>query len=92
VTRTALGLGARDRALARRFLRPRQATWHDGDENLVRGHLDRWLRPGDNAAVVAAQSLLAAADALVSGHARPEALWFFLWELESMLPPLAPSK
>lgn len=80
----ALGRGRADRALARRFLRPREASWDDGDENLVRGWLDRWERAGEGAAG-AARALMEAADALGAIESRPEVLWFFLWELESML-------
>jgi hypothetical protein len=85
VTRDALGLGPADRALARRFLRPLEGSWDDGDENLVRGYLDRWLRPGQDAGVATARSLLEAADGLASMDARPPALWFLLWAMESML-------
>ena len=38
------------RAVTRRFLRRREGRWHDGDENLVRGLLDRWQGPGEDAA------------------------------------------
>ena len=33
---------AGERALARRFLARITGRWDDGDENLVRGYLDRW--------------------------------------------------
>lgn len=85
----ALGTRARDRALARRFLRPLEASWHDGDENLVRGYLDRWARAGEDAGPATARSLLAAADALGGSGAGPPTLWFYLWEMESMLESLA---
>ena len=84
----ALGLGVRDRALARRFLGPLHAAWHDGDENLVRGYLDRWTVAGGDASSTAARALLEAAEALPMG-ARAEALWFYLWEMESMLESVA---
>jgi hypothetical protein len=80
-----LGLGARDRALARRVLRPLEARWHDGDENLVRGFLDRWTAPGTGAGETA-RRLIGAARELSAMGARPEAWWFFLWEMESVLP------
>ncbi|HET7746989.1 MAG TPA: hypothetical protein VFM29_06785 [Vicinamibacteria bacterium] len=84
----ALGLDPRSRALSRRFLGPREGTWHDGDENLVRGWLDRWRRPGEPLAVRAGV-LVEAADALAAMHARPEALWFYLWALEGALASIA---
>ena len=74
-----------DRAVARAFLRPREATWHDGDENLVRGHLDAWVRGADDPRRAAATGLLSAADALAAMRPRPETLWCFLWHLESQL-------
>ncbi|HUG54090.1 MAG TPA: hypothetical protein VMR21_10825 [Vicinamibacteria bacterium] len=84
-TRSALGLGRGDRARSRRVLRRHEGRWHDGDENLVRGWLDKWRGAGDSPAVLA-RRLTATAGALV--HIRPRAatLWFFLWEMESMLP------
>jgi hypothetical protein len=85
VTTRALGLAKDDRGLARRALRRLEARWHDGDENLVRGLLDRWLRPGETPADVAARRLLDAAAELARIEARPEAWWFFLWEMESVL-------
>jgi hypothetical protein len=75
----------RDRAVARAFLRPREATWHDGDENLVRGHLDTWVRGAQDPRRAAAAGLLGAADALAVMHPRPQTLWCFLWHLESQL-------
>jgi hypothetical protein len=89
VSNEALGTRARDRALARRFLRPLEATWHDGDENLVRGYLDRWSREGEDTGAATARSLLAAADELAGSGARAATLWFFLWEMESVLESLA---
>ncbi len=74
-----------ERALARRFLRHFEAVWDDGDENLVRGHLDRFTRPGQDPGRQAALSVLAAANELARIIARPGTLFFFLWELESML-------
>lgn len=81
----ALGLLKEDRALARRALRPLEARWHDGDENLVRGLLDRWMPPGETSRRVVAGRLLDAADELRRIDARPETWWFFLWEMESLL-------
>lgn len=74
-----------ERTLARRFLRRFEGAWDDGDENLVRGHLDRFVRPGTDPGRDAARSVLAAADELARILARPGTLFFFLWELESML-------
>ena len=74
-----------ERALAHRFLRRFEGAWDDGDENLVRGHLDRFTRPGAEPGRDAARSLLAAADELARILARPGTLFFFLWEMESML-------
>jgi hypothetical protein len=85
VSDEALGLGAADRELSRRFLRPLHGAWHDGDENLVRGYLDRWVRAEEDAGAAAAGALVAAADALPATGARAETLWFYLWEMESML-------
>jgi hypothetical protein len=86
----ALAKGASDRALARRFLAPFEGTWHDGDENLVRGFLDGWTRTGEEPRVADAQRLCRAADALARLETRPETLWFFLWAMESVLAGLAP--
>lgn len=74
------------RALARRFLAPRIGSWHDGDENLVRERLDGWAQRGQTDFAHTARRLLAVADQLAAIEARPETLWFFLWELESLLP------
>jgi hypothetical protein len=73
------------RALARRFLSPLEGTWDDGDENLVRGYLDRWARPGEDPARETARRLTEAARALARIEARPSTFWYFLWQLESML-------
>ena len=85
-----IGEGALDHARARRFLAPLEGTWHDGDENLVRGFLDRWQGAGEDGAVARARGLLHAADELAGIGPRPETLWFFLWEMESVLRGLAP--
>jgi hypothetical protein len=82
---TDLGFTGRDRVLARRVLRPLEAEWHDGDENLVRGFLDQWTRSGEDPRAGTAGRLLAAAEELRRIDARPEAWWFFLWEMESLL-------
>jgi len=74
------------RALARRFLRPREGSWHDGDENLVRGPLDGFTRGEGHPERALARGLLEVAAQLAAIEARPETLWFFLWELESLLP------
>jgi hypothetical protein len=79
------GLAA-DRKLARRFLARFAGHWDDGDENLVRGYLDSRGRRG---ARDAPGALLDAADGLSRIAARPATLWFFLWEMESMLEGLA---
>lgn len=78
----ALGTSARERALARRVLRPLEARWHDGDENLVRGTLDAWQGPGPPRT---AARLLRAGAELARIDARAEAWWFFLWEMESVI-------
>ena len=80
------------RAVTRRFLRRREGRWHDGDENLVRGLLDRWQGPGEDAARATAAALLETAARLARAEARPETLWFFLWELQSLLAGLAPEE
>ena len=80
------------RAVTRRFLRRREGRWHDGDENLVRGLLDRWRRPGEDTGRATAAALLETADRLVGAEARAETLWFFLWELQSLLAGLAPEE
>ena len=74
-----------ERAVARRLLRRFEGSWDDGDENLIRGYLDRFARPGEDFGRDAARSVLEAADELSRIIARPGTLFFFLWELESML-------
>jgi hypothetical protein len=78
-----------DRAVARRFLASHEGAWDDGDENLVRGYLDRWIREGDDPLAAAARGLSEAALALAGLRAGPETLWFFLWEMESVLAAVA---
>jgi len=85
------GLQPSDRALARRYLAARKADWHDGDENLVRGHLDRWERGARPSAAEPARALVDGASALAAIGAPPGALWFFLWEMESILAGLFPA-
>jgi hypothetical protein len=79
------GFGRRDHALARRFLHRFEPTWDDGDENLVRGYLDRWARDAEPPARTMARSLVFAASELSRIEGRPGTLFFFLWEMESML-------
>jgi len=79
------GASRQERALARRVLRKLEGAWDDGDENLVRGFLDKWLGPAEEPAVAAARSLLSAAAALAPIRSRPGTLYFLLWEMESML-------
>jgi hypothetical protein len=83
--RDLLRVSPEDRELARTFLRPRESSWHDGDENLVRGYLDTWVRAAHDPRQAAARGLLSAADGLVAMRPRPETLWCFLWHLESQL-------
>lgn len=87
----ASGLRPADRALARRHLAAREGGWHDGDENLVRGHLDRWDRSPQRSAAEPARALLEGAGALAAIGAPAGALWFFLWEMESILAGLLPA-
>lgn len=82
---TRLRLDGPSRALVRRVLRRFERTWDDGDENLVRGYLDRWSRPGEDPVRSLALSLAQTALALAAIEARPGVFWFFLWEMESML-------
>ena len=56
----------------------------------MRGFLDRWLRPGQDPRAAAARGLVEAADALARVSPRPETLWFYLWEMESLLSGLGP--
>lgn len=78
-----------DRAVARRFLASHEGEWDDGDENLVRGYLDRWIQEGADPLGAAARGLSEAAVALAGMRAAPETLWFFLWEMESVLASVA---
>ena len=79
------GLKAADRALARRHLAAREGEWDDGHENLVRGYLDRWERASLGSAAATARALLDGASRLAAIGAPAGALWFFLWEMESIL-------
>lgn len=79
------------RAVARRFLSPLEGSWDDGDENLVRGYLDRWVPRNEDPLRAAARSLREAALALGGMEARPQTIWFFLWELESLLAEMEPA-
>jgi len=81
---------AADRALARRFLAPLEGRWDDGDEGLVRDQLDGWPARGEDASGQARTGLLRAARTLAALQVRPATLWFFLWEMESVLAALAP--
>jgi hypothetical protein len=82
--RARAGMRPEDRALARRFLARR--NWHDGDENLVRGYLDRWEKgDGSGGAAERARGVLEGAAALGRIGCPPGAVWFFLWEMESVL-------
>lgn len=72
-------------AFARRFLKPYEGAWTDGDENLVRGHLDAWPRPGVGPDRAAALAIAECARSLAAIDPPPSTLWFFLWEMESML-------
>jgi hypothetical protein len=85
------GLRSADRALARRFLEPREGDWHDGEENLVRGYLDHWDTGANPSGAEPARALLDGAAALAAIGAPPGALWFFLWEMESILAGLFPA-
>ena len=84
-TLSDLGLSAEDLAIARRFLRSREAAWHDGDENLVRAHVE--ARGADSPARQA-RRLLDTADLLARIAPRIETVWCFLWLMEAALPPL----
>ena len=55
----------------------------------MRGFLDRWTKEGEDPVVATARGLSEAASALGAMQARPVTLWFFLWELESVLSALA---
>jgi hypothetical protein len=76
---------AGERDLARRFLSRVAGRWDDGDENLVRGYLDRWRRSGASARQEERRALLEAAATLGRIVTRPGTLWFFLWEMESVV-------
>lgn len=80
-----LGLEAKDVATARRFLRPREGSWHDGDENLVRGHVET---AGPDAAAGRARRLADTAALLARIAPRAETVWCFLWLMETALPSL----
>ena len=71
--------------LSRRFLAKREGSWDDGDENLVRGLLDRWGAEAEDPSRDIAGRLIAAANHVGSIRARPETVWFLLWEMEGML-------
>jgi hypothetical protein len=100
--RADLGVGPAERRVARRFLRSREGSWHDGDENRVRAYLDRLpaRRSGSAAPLESggirppqtppelARALLEAAEDAAQG-ARPETLWFLLWVMEPALADLA---
>jgi len=81
----ALAATAADRELARRVAAAIEGEWDDGDENLVRGWLDRRRAAGEEPGAAAARALLAAARALVLIRPRPATVRFFLWEMESIL-------
>ncbi len=51
----------------------------------MRGHLDRFQQPAEDPGQAGARSLVEAALALSRILTRPGTLFFFLWELESML-------
>ncbi|MGE5126819.1 MAG: response regulator [Betaproteobacteria bacterium] len=78
-----------ERRLARRVAAAIEGEWDDGDENLVRGWLDRRRTAGEEPGPAAARALLAAARALVQIRPRPATVRFFLWEMESILAGLA---
>jgi hypothetical protein len=74
---------ADERRLARGILRRREGTWHDGDENLVRGLIGDWATGADDAEI--ARRWYDAAGRLASMQPRPQTVWFLLWSLESAL-------
>jgi hypothetical protein len=80
----ALGLASADRARARAFLRPREASWNDGDDNLIRERLGSWKKGAETSQARAAV-LLDTARFLAQMKPRPETLWCFLWHFESHL-------
>jgi len=55
----------------------------------VRGYLDRWTGRDEEGLAGTARALHEAAGALGAMRARPETVWFFLWEMESVLSALA---
>lgn len=73
---------------ARRFLASVEGSWDDGDETLVRDFLDHWS-PCDDDGAGAAQAMLEAAATLARLQTRPQTLWFFLWEMQSICDGLA---
>lgn len=73
---------------ARCFLASVEGSWDDGDEALVRGLLDRWSR-SDADRGAEAEGVLEAAGTLARLQTRPETLWFFLWEMQSICDGLA---
>lgn len=77
-----------ERQAARQFLASVEGSWDDGDEALVRGLLDRWS-PRDADGVAEAEGVLEAAGALARLHTRPQTIWFFLWEMQSICDGLA---
>lgn len=70
--------------LRQRVLRAIEGDWDDGDENLVRGFLDRWSRPGEPPGEDA-RVLLSAVEAIAASQPRPQTVRFLLWALESAL-------
>jgi hypothetical protein len=72
-------------------LRRLEASWDDGDENLVRERLDTWQQSDLPREVDVAGRLLTVADQLGAMELRDEAVVFYLWELESMLHDLVPA-
>jgi hypothetical protein len=73
-----------DKALARRVLRGAEELWNDGDENLVRGHLDRFVSAATDARAQVLR-LHETAKELAAIGAPPGAVAFFAWEMQSML-------
>ncbi len=69
----------------RRFLAAREGSWDDGDENLVRGDLDRWGKQDEDPPRDIAARLVDAANHIGSIRARPGTVWFLLWEMEGMV-------
>ena len=71
--------------LPRRFLAAREGSWDDGDENLVRGELDRWGKRSEDPLRDIAARLIDAANYIGSLRTRPGTVWFLLWEMEGMI-------